>query len=90
MVNLITKAPRDALGTTLNLRFGSFDRNVTGRTMDAGSQLMGSLTHAQAVNDRFAYRATVSFTQLDPLPRPFGEIPNGSGTLYPPLEGGTS
>ena len=90
VVNLITKAPRDALGTTLNLRFGSFDRNVTGNPMDAGSQLMGSLTHAQAINDRFAYRATVSFTHLDPLPRPFGEIPNGTGTLYPPLEGVTS
>ena len=90
VVNLITKAPREALGTTLNLRFGSFDRNVTGNPMDAGNQLMGSLTHAQALNDRFAYRATVSFTHLDPLPRPFGEIPNGTGTLYPPLEGVTS
>ena len=90
VVNLITKAPRDALGTTLNLRFGSFDRNVTGNPMDAGSQLMGSLTHAQALTDRFAYRATVSFTHLDPLPRPFGEIPNGTGTLYPPLSGVTA
>ncbi len=90
VVNLITKAPRDALGTTLNLRFGSFDRNVTGNSMDAGNQLMGSLTHAQAVNDRFAYRATVSFAHHDPLPRPFGEIPNGTGTLYPSLSGVTA
>jgi len=90
VVNLITKAPRDALGTTLNLRFGSFDRNVTGNPMDSGNQLMGSLTHAQAVNDRFAYRATVSFTRHDPLPRPFGEIPNDTGTLYPPLQGATA
>ena len=90
VVNLITKAPRDTLGTTLNLRFGAFDRNVTGNPMDAGSQLMGSLTHAQAINDRFAYRATVSFTHQDPLPRPFGEIPNGTGTLYPPLSGVTA
>ena len=87
VVNLITKAPRDAVGTTLNLRFGTFDRNVTGNPMDAGSQIMGSLTHAQAVNDRFAYRATVSFTSHDALPRPFGEIPNGTGTLFPPLPG---
>ena len=90
VVNLITKAPRDALGTTLNLRFGTFDRNVTGNPMDAGSQLMGSLTHAQAVNDRFAYRATVSFAHQDPLPRPFGEIPNDTGTLYPALSGVTA
>ncbi len=90
VVNLITKAPRDAVGTTLDLKFGAFDRNVTGNPMDAGSQLMGSLSHAQAVNDRFAYRATVSFTHQDPLPRPFGEIPNDTGTLYPPLEGVTA
>ncbi len=90
VVNLITKAPRDTLGTTLNLRFGSFDRNVTGNPMDPGSQLMGSLTHADAVNDRFAYRATVSFTRHDPLPRPSGEIPNDTGTLYPALQGVTA
>ena len=90
VVNLITKAPRDTLGTSLNLRFGSFDRNVTGNPMDPGNQLMGSLTHAQAVNDRFAYRATVSFTRHDPLPRPSGEIPNDTGTLYPPLQGVTA
>ena len=90
VVNLITKAPRDALGTTLDLRFGAFDRSVTGNPMDAGSQFMGSLTHAQAVNDRFAYRATVSFTHEDPLPRPFGEIPNDTGTMYPPIQGVTA
>jgi outer membrane receptor protein involved in Fe transport len=90
VVNLITKAPRDTLGTSLNLRFGSFDRNVSGNAMDPGSQLMGSLTHAQALNDRFAYRATVSFSHVDPLPRPFGEIPNDTGTLYPPLAGVTA
>ena len=90
VVNLITKAPRDNQGTTLDLRFGTFDRNVTGNPMDAGSQLAGSLTHAQAVNDRFAYRATVSFTHEDALPRPFGEIPNETGTVYPPLQGVTA
>ena len=90
VVNLITRAPRDTPGTTLNLRFGAFDRNVAGNPMDAGSQFMGSLTHAQAVNDRFAYRATVSFTHQDPLPRPFGAIPNDTGTLYPPVEGVTN
>ena len=41
VVNLITKAPRDTLGTSLNLRFGSFDRNVTGNPMDAGQPAHG-------------------------------------------------
>ena len=90
VVNLITKTPRNALGTTLDLRFGAFDRSVTGNPMDTGSQFMGSISHTQAVNDRFAYRATVSFTHQDALPRPFGEIPNGTGTLYPPIQGVTA
>ena len=87
VVNLITKAPRDNPGTTLDLRFGSFDRNVSGNAMDAGTQWLGSLSHAQALNDRFAYRVVASFSQQDPLPRPSGEIPNDTGTLYPPLPG---
>ena len=87
VVNLITRAPRDNPGTTLNLRFGTFDRNVAGNPMDAGSQFLGSVSHAQVVSDRFAYRASVSFTHQDAFPRPHGEIPNGTGTPYPPLDG---
>ena len=87
VVNLITKAPRDTEGMTLDLRFGTFDRNVAGRDMDAGSLLSGTLTHARAVNDRLAYRISVGFSRQDAFARPFGEIPNDTGTLYPPVAG---
>ena len=87
VINLITKAPRDTPGTTLDLRFGTFDRNVTGNPMDAGNTLSGALTHARAVSDTFAYRFSVSFRRSDAFARPVGELPNGSGTAYPAVEG---
>lgn len=83
VVNLITRAPRDSEGTTLDLRYGRFDRTVPGADQDPGSLLSGTLTHARAVSDTLAYRVSASFTQQDAFARPQGEIPNGSGTLYP-------
>ncbi len=87
VVNLITKAPRDTEGFTLDLRMGTFDRNVTGREMDPGSLLSGTLTHARAVSDQLAYRVSLGFTRQGAFARPFGEIPNDTGTVYPPIEG---
>ena len=86
VVNLITRAPRDYPGTTLDLRFGSFDRNVPGRDMDPGSFLSGTLTHAQAVSDSLAYRLTVGFSQQQAFARPAGNIPNDFQTPYPEIE----
>ena len=87
VINMITKAPRDAAGTTLDLRFGTFDRNVTGNPMDAGNSFSGALSHAQAVSDTFAYRVSVGFSRSDAFARPVGEVPNDTGTPYPPIEG---
>ena len=87
VVNLITRSPRDSQGTTLDLRFGAFDRSVPGREEDAGTLLSGTLTHARAVSDTLAYRVSAAFTQQDAFARPAGEIPNGTGTLYPPVPG---
>ena len=87
VINMISKAPRDAAGTTLDLRFGTFDRNVTGSPMDPGNSFSGALTHAAAVSDTFAYRFSVSFSGSDAFARPVGEIPNGTGTPYPSIEG---
>ena len=87
VVNLITRSPRDSQGTTLDLRFGAFDRSVPGREQDAGTLLSGTLTHARAVSDTLAYRVSAAFTQQDAFARPAGEIPNDTGTLYPPVPG---
>ena len=87
VVNLITRAPRDNPGTTLDLRMGTFERNVPGRDMDPGSTMSGTLNHSQVVSDTLAYRLSVGFSQSDAFARPAGEVPNGTGTMYPPIDG---
>src|SRR5687768_18486269 len=57
VVNVITKSPREMAGTSAVLGFGGFDRDA-GSTAgaSAGSLWYVSGTHAQAVNDRWAYK----------------------------------
>ena len=52
VVNVITKSPREMQGTSATLGFGGFDRPDA----DAGSLWYVSGTHAQAPNDRWAYK----------------------------------
>jgi iron complex outermembrane receptor protein len=87
VVNVITKSPREMAGTTGVLGFGGFDRGENG---DAGTLWYASATHAQAVNDRWAFKLSGGGYSQDPLARPTGIIPGspgsstGGGTPYPP------
>ena len=87
VVNVITKSPREMAGTSAVLGFGGFDRDA-GSTAgaSAGSLWYVSGTHAQAVNDRWAYKISAGGYSQDALPRPIGRIPGspGAGTQYPP------
>jgi outer membrane receptor protein involved in Fe transport len=88
VVNVITKSPREIQGTSGAFGFGGF-----GHT---GGQDMGALwyvsgTHAQAVNDRWAYKISAGSYSQDPLSRPTGTIPcdrpevcSGTKEVYPP------
>ena len=87
VVNLITRSPRDATGTTLDIGFGAFDRNVGSQRSDPGNRFSLSMTHSKALNDQLAYRFSAGFTHQGALARPVGEIPNGTGTVYPLFEG---
>jgi outer membrane receptor protein involved in Fe transport len=76
VVNVITKAPREAPGTTVSLSAGGFSRNA-GSTAGKG---MGTLfganaSIAQAPNSQWAYRISAGYFNSDPLPRPTGKIP---------------
>ncbi len=79
VVNVITKRPREMQGTSGVLGFGGFER--VGQ--DAGSVWYVSGTHAQAVNDRWAYKLSAGGYSQDPLSRPTGVIPGSPGTPYP-------
>jgi outer membrane receptor protein involved in Fe transport len=76
VVNVITKAPRDMPGTTAVFGVGGFDRNAgTGVGEGAGTIWYISGTHAQAVNDKVAFKISAGGYSQDPLPRPTGQIP---------------
>ena len=86
VVNVITKSPREMQGSTLTVGVGMFDRSTDQRDQDAGTLFYVSGTHAQAVNERWAYKLTAGAYSQDAFARPSGAIPNASGTQYPPYE----
>ncbi len=72
VVNVITKSPREMPGTNASFGIGAF-----GRAGDEGSGPLwyASGTHAQAVNDRWAYKLSAGIFSQDPFSRPTGQIP---------------
>jgi iron complex outermembrane receptor protein len=82
VVNVITKSPREMQGTSAVLGVGGFER-ANGE--DAGGLWYISGTHAQAVNDRWAFKLSAGGYSQDPLSRPTGIIPGSPppGTQYP-------
>jgi iron complex outermembrane receptor protein len=88
VVNVITKTPREMAaqgGTSLIVGVGAFNRSVPGLDQDSGSLLYVNGSHAEAVNDRWAFKLSAGYYTQDPLPRPVGTIQNTFGTPYPPF-----
>ena len=84
VVNFISKTPRELNGTSATLTFGMFKRDPEGgEQLERGSLFGISATHAQAVNERWAYKISAGGYTQDALSRPVGPIPNGTGTQYP-------
>jgi iron complex outermembrane receptor protein len=90
VVNVITKAPREMSGTTFTLGLGGFDRSTSTRDQSAGTLFYVSGTHAQPVNDRWAFKVSGGAYTQDPLARPTGTIPcnnpdvcSGTKASYP-------
>jgi iron complex outermembrane receptor protein len=76
VVNVITKAPRDMQGTSAVLGVGGFDRSTSSLPDEsAGTMFYISATHAQAVNDRWAFKVSGGGYTQDAMPRPSGPIP---------------
>lgn len=88
VVNVITKTPRELAasgGTGMTMTFGGFDRQVGSSNPGAGSLFSIDGSHAQAVNDRVAFKVSAGYLTQDPLSRPTGAIPNSFQTPYPPF-----
>ncbi|MGH9331914.1 MAG: TonB-dependent receptor plug domain-containing protein [Vicinamibacterales bacterium] len=91
VVNVITKSPREIQGTSATLGFGGFSRPSDDACRQSDGDECGSSlfyvsgTHAQAVNDRWAYKLSAGAYTSGPFPRPTGNIPNNvvPPTPYP-------
>ena len=85
VVNVITKTPREIQGTSFTIGFGGFNRESENAEQGTGSLFYVSGSHAQAVNERWAYKVSAGVFTQDPLLRPTGPLPNDTGTTYPPF-----
>ena len=84
VVNVITKSPREMQGTSATFGLGVFDRAAGSNDPGTGSLVYFSGTHAQAINDRWAFKLSGGGYSQDAMPRPSGVIPGSPGTIYPP------
>jgi len=95
VVNILTKSPRELARETpssLTIGVGMFPTSAQGVTRDSGSLFYINGSHAEAVDDHWAFKLSAGYFTQDPLPRPVGTIPgNALGTQYPPyINTGTS
>jgi outer membrane receptor protein involved in Fe transport len=75
VVNVITKSPREAQGTTALFGVGGFSRDAGANAGEsAGTLWYLSGTHAQAVNDKVAFKISAGGYSQDPYARPTGKI----------------
>ncbi|MEQ1728893.1 MAG: TonB-dependent receptor [Vicinamibacterales bacterium] len=75
-VNIITKSPRESVGTNVTLSAGGFSRNAgstAGKGM--GSVYGANATVARAPNATWSYRLSAGYFNSDAYPRPAGRIP---------------
>jgi iron complex outermembrane receptor protein len=82
VVNVITKSPREMAGSSVTFGVGGFGREVDDDNESAGSLFYVRGTHAEAVNDRWAYKVSAGVNSSDAFARPTGLIPGGT-TPYP-------
>jgi outer membrane receptor protein involved in Fe transport len=103
-VNIITKPPRQSVGTTASITFGGFSRDAgSGLGKGMGKMYGANATYSGAPNDKWSYRVSAGYFNSDPFARPAGAIPviqdprdptrTVGGASYPPDQrgaGGTS
>ncbi len=76
VINIITKTPREAPGTTVTLDGGGFSRDAGSLTGEgAGAQWGVNVTTAGAPNDVWSYRLTGGYFKSDAYARPIGFVP---------------
>ena len=76
VVNIITKSPREAAGTSVSVTGGLFDRDGGSREDDGSGKAGGaSISLNRAPNDRISFKLAGGYYYSDPYSRPVGQIP---------------
>ena len=83
VINVLTKSPREMQGTSATFGIGTIDRTSDARNIGDGAIFYFSGTHAQVINDRWAFKFSGGGYTQDPMVRPAGVIPGSPGTTYP-------
>ena len=74
-VNVITKSPRESVGTTVTLSGGYVDRHAgSGVGRGVGSMFGANATVTRAPSDRLSYRISAGYFTSDAFARPTGQI----------------
>ncbi|MCY4026601.1 MAG: TonB-dependent receptor [Acidobacteria bacterium] len=84
-VNILTKSPRESVGTTVTFTGGVIDRDAGSTAGRSPGTLFGAnATVTRAPTDRLAYRVSAGYFTSDAFPRPTGRIP----VIFDPREPG--
>jgi len=76
VINIITKSPREAPGTTASVSGGAFGRDAGSSAGKGPGLLFGSnASVARIVNDRWSYRLSAGYFTSDAFARPSGTVP---------------
>jgi outer membrane receptor protein involved in Fe transport len=97
VVNVLSRPPREDLGTRLRLSGGLFGRDAGQSTgSDPGRTWSLGVNHSRTFGAKWALRANASYLDSDAWPRPAGNVPAGThpldpgeatgGAAYPPFQ----
>ena len=76
VVNVITRSPRTAQGSSLLVSFGQFNRDEGSKAGEgSGASYAVTTTLSRALSERVAYRVSAGYFASDPLSRPVGVVP---------------
>ena len=82
-INIITKSPREAVGTNATFTGGVFSRDA-GTTVGEGmgSSYGANLSLSRAPSEKLAFRITGGFSHSDEFARPAGLVPVGTNPAF--------
>jgi outer membrane receptor protein involved in Fe transport len=87
VVNIITKSPREAAGTSFTLNGGLINRDAGSRENDGNGQAAGgSVTIARAPTDKLSFKLSGGYFFSDPYSRPVGSVPLTTHPLDPSVQ----